>query len=430
MTISQFLADPEYWRLVAERSQSQVYTTMAAWAWLLYDWVTTLDDEVSYVWVSLTMVAIEDIIHLHEILRDLLVNNRSCERYEDVVSRGIGTMVSLYLVEIAMQVRVHALYGGSKWVLYVNSAIFAVEVAVLSTMLGWERTHNVNIIPAPGGLMGCWNTQHPKLITICWFIALSFEVYLFALVAHKAYVRWKDEGRLIGVFSIMFRDAVMWFGVIAALLAWNAFAFATGKDGSIFLGLPFLHAASSIAGSKLVVDIRKAWQEGQQNSMIFVAKRPAPSRPPPPSQSKPPRPSTPNMFGKKFKKKHTFTIHKIDSDWDITNAGGDRPDSSSELIAMEELRALPVSRSLSGRLVNALAASPKRHADVVETPSSDQQDWRGASRPYRELRAPPPRGATSTRGAGLGSTDHLRNPQQHLPVHPYAVAGDPGAYAV
>lgn len=53
-------------------------------------------------------------------------------------------MVSLYLVEIAMQVRVHALYGGSKRILYVNSAIFAVEVTALSTMLGWERTHNIN----------------------------------------------------------------------------------------------------------------------------------------------------------------------------------------------------------------------------------------------------------------------------------------------
>lgn len=347
---------------------------------------------------------------------------------------GIGTMVSLYLVEIAMQVRVHALYGGSKRILYVNSAIFAVEVTALSTMLGWERTHNINIIPAPQGLTGCWNTQHPKLITICWFIGLAFEIYLFALVAYKAYVRWRDEGRLMGVFSIMFRDAVMWFGVIGALLAWNAFAFATGKDGSIFLGLPFMHAASSIAGSKLVVDIRKAWQEGHQSSMIFVAKRPPSSRPPPP----PPSSKTSRVPTSKAakSKKNTYAIHKIDSDWDITNPGNG-PDSSSEMIAMEELRAMPVSRSLSGRLVKALAStSPKRHADVVIVPSSDQLDWRDVSRDgtYKELRSPPRAVGASTRnmtsGAGMDSTDHLRNPQQHSPMHPYAAAGEGGGYAV
>ncbi|KAG8906579.1 hypothetical protein FRC01_007953, partial [Tulasnella sp. 417] len=307
-------------------------------------------------------------------------------------------------------------------------------VAALSTMLGWERTHNINIIPAPQGLMGCWNTQHPKLITICWFVGLAFEVYLFALVAHKAYVRWRDEGRLMGVFSIMFRDAVMWFGVITALLAWNAFAFATGKDGSIFLGLPFMHAASSIAGSKLVVDIRKAWQKGEQNSMIFVAKRPPSSRPPPPPQ--PPSKASRLLKSKasgqkkpKRSKRSTYAIHKIDSDWDITSPGN-QPDSSSEMIAMEELRAMPVCRSLSGRLVNALAASPKRHADVVVVPSSDQLGW--GDRTYKELRSPP-RAAATTRDPGrveMDSTDHLRNPQQHVPVHPYAAAGDGGGYAV
>lgn len=239
MSIPQYLANPDYWRLVAERSQTQIYTTMAAWAWLLWDWATSFDDEINYVWIpqwslSKILYICTRYFGIFLLTIEAASDTRTwsaefCSFYFTIT--GIGTMVSLYLVEIAMQVRVHALYGGSKRILYINSAIFAVEVAALSTMLGWERTHNINIIPAPQGLMGCWNTKHPKLITICWFVGLAFEIYLFTLVAYKAYVRWKDEGRLMGVFSIMFRDAVMWFGVIAALLAWNAFAFATGKVG-------------------------------------------------------------------------------------------------------------------------------------------------------------------------------------------------------
>ncbi|KIO24748.1 hypothetical protein M407DRAFT_98606 [Tulasnella calospora MUT 4182] len=412
---------------------------MAAWAWLLWDWATSFDDEINYVWIpqwslSKILYICTRYFGIFLLTIEAASDTRTwsaefCSFYFTIT--GIGTMVSLYLVEIAMQVRVHALYGGSKRILYINSAIFAVEVAALSTMLGWERTHNINIIPAPQGLMGCWNTKHPKLITICWFVGLAFEIYLFTLVAYKAYVRWKDEGRLMGVFSIMFRDAVMWFGVIAALLAWNAFAFATGKDGSIFLGLPFMHAASSIAGSKLVVDIRKAWQEGEQNSMIFVAIRPPSSRPPPPlSASKSSRLPASKASGQKKPKKDkrsTYAIHKVDSDWDITSPGNG-PDSSSEMIAMEELRAMPVYRSLSGRLVNALSTSAKRHADVVVVPASDQLDWRDRS--YKELRSPPRAvGATrDTRGGVMDSTDHLRNPQQHVHTHPYAAAGDGGGY--
>lgn len=194
-----------------------------------------------------------------------------------------------------------------------------------------------------------------------------------------------------------------------------------------------MHAASSIAGSKLVVDIRKAWQEGQDNSMIFVPKRQPSSRPPPP----PPPPKASRLKASKASgqkkpkksKRGTYAIHKIDSDWDITNPGNG-PDSSSEMIAMEELRAMPVCRSLSGRLVNALATSPKRHADVVVVPASDQLDWR--DRTYKELPSPP-RAANVTRApreVGLDSTDHLRNPQPYVPTHPYATAGDGGSYPV
>lgn len=81
------------------------------------------------------------------------------------------------------------------------------------------------VVSVPDFLSGCWNTESPGILSAAWFVALAYELYLFSLVAYKAYRRYKGEGRLMGVFSLMFRDAVIWFVFIAALLAWNAFSF-------------------------------------------------------------------------------------------------------------------------------------------------------------------------------------------------------------
>lgn len=77
-------------------------------------------------------------------------------------------------------------------------------------------------------LSGCWNGHHPHFSHATWFIALAFESYLFALVSYQAYKKYAHYGAFMGIFKLMFRDAIAWFFFIAALIGWNAFSWLGG----------------------------------------------------------------------------------------------------------------------------------------------------------------------------------------------------------
>ena len=78
-------------------------------------------------------------------------------------------------------------------------------------------------------LTGCWNAERPLFTFPTWIIALAYELYLFALVAWKAYGKFAWCGSFVGIFRLMLRDAVIWFVFIAALIGWNAFSWFGGS---------------------------------------------------------------------------------------------------------------------------------------------------------------------------------------------------------
>lgn len=93
----------------------------------------------------------------------------------------------------------------------------------------------------------------------------------------------------MGIFKLMFRDAVAWFILIAALISWNAFSWLAGtvgcvpirwggwptnrcsariQRGTVFLGIPFIHAGASIGGSRLLLNLGKAYYVTKEESIV------------------------------------------------------------------------------------------------------------------------------------------------------------------
>ncbi|KAG8890892.1 hypothetical protein FRB98_002912 [Tulasnella sp. 332] len=247
------------WAEMAKKSTVSSYSTVAI-----------MDDEIDYVWRrkwsrSKVLYIVTRYFGLLLLAFEVLADSRKwpeqfCDSYYIIV--GVATTILLYSVEVGMQLRIYALYNCSRRVLFVNAILFAFEVIAISTLVGLD-IHLSNDSAASPILLsrpftGCWNGHHPHFSHAAWFIALTYESYLFALVSYQAYKKYAHYGTFMGIFKLMFRDAIAWFFFIAALIGWNAFSWLGGVTGYVFLGLPFLHAGACIGGSRLLLNLSKA----------------------------------------------------------------------------------------------------------------------------------------------------------------------------
>ncbi|KAG8901061.1 hypothetical protein FRB99_005583 [Tulasnella sp. 403] len=245
--------------------------------------VSALDEEINYIWLrkrsfSKFLYFVTRYFGLSLLAFEMMSETRGwaiefCESYYYVV--GIATTLLLYIVEIGMQFRVYALYDCSKKILVVNAVLFLTEVIAISTMLGLDLYLRARPIATPDfndqlPLTGCWNLERPHFTFVNWIIALAYELYLFVLICYKAYGKYSQYGTFIGIFKLMFRDAVAWFVFIAGLICWNAFSWFGGSRGNVFLGLPFLHAGAAIGGSRLLLNIGKAYYFVKDESIVCM----------------------------------------------------------------------------------------------------------------------------------------------------------------
>ncbi|KAG8993354.1 hypothetical protein FRB94_010838 [Tulasnella sp. JGI-2019a] len=266
------LLDP--WVEMAEKSLVSNYTMVACLIWIVWDWVCLMDFEINYVWrrqwsKSKILYILTRYFGLLLLVFEVVSDSRKwseqfCQWYYIII--GIATTFLLYLIEIGMQLRIYALYNCSRRILITNAVLFALEVVAISTLVGLDirLSSDSSTIPFFDDLplTGCWNGNHPRFSHGTWFIVLAFEIYLFALVSFKAYKKYAHYGTFMGIFKLMFRDAIAWFFFITALIGWNAFSWIGGVTGYVFLGLPFLHAGACIGGSRLLLNLSKACYGG------------------------------------------------------------------------------------------------------------------------------------------------------------------------
>ncbi|KAG8932267.1 hypothetical protein FRC03_003580 [Tulasnella sp. 419] len=263
---------------MVEKSQVVSYTKSAAFAWLFWDWLIQLDDEVKLVWhrklsVSKVLYICTRYLGLALITFERMAELKGwsiefCKSYFYAI--GLGSYFLILVVDIGMQFRIYALYECSKLLLGINVTLFLMEAATIWTLIILDYIQRNQPVSTPdfhGLLTGCWNIERPKYSFVTWFIALAFELYLFILVSYIAYGKYERLGAIMGIFGVMFRDAVVWFLFIAAILAWNAFSWVNGDTGYVFLALPFFHAGVCIGGSRLILNLIQATVESEDTSL-------------------------------------------------------------------------------------------------------------------------------------------------------------------
>ncbi|KAG8874657.1 hypothetical protein FRB97_005753 [Tulasnella sp. 331] len=253
----------------APTSQLIRYSQLAAFTAMFYDWSLNLGDEINYVWKRRWTFGTA----VYGFTRYFAF----CFQFFDIMSclhKGLTqayctgyfwTLVScstfmLFIVQLTLQFRVHAMYHCDRRLLIFNSIFY---VAVILGTAGFVifAGPNVTAFPAPLPASGCWGIV-PKYLFACWLPGLLFDGWLCFLVVRKARMHTRDQdfmNRKQNFLKLLVLDSVVWFGLMLILIVWNSINLASGINGINIVGLAFFHSGVNIGGSRLILNMREAY---------------------------------------------------------------------------------------------------------------------------------------------------------------------------
>ncbi|KAG8899795.1 hypothetical protein FRB99_006448 [Tulasnella sp. 403] len=268
-TIMDVVHDPRFYLGVAERTAFTRYAVLASAVVVVWDWLTTLDDEVSFIWVRRSKLTGKP---LYLFLRymglafqifDCITNfgiwdSNYCAIYYYLVP--IFSAIFVYTVDLLLGYRALCLYRMNTTLVVVNIMFFLASIIswIVIILLAYG---NFTAVATPRFLTGCWS-----LLTSFVFLSaipgIMLETWLFGLVAYRFISYSKAAGwNRQGIIRLVMKDSVSWFLVIQAMIIWNAFSLALLPLGLRALAIPPFRSAVIICGCRLVLHMRKAAAE-------------------------------------------------------------------------------------------------------------------------------------------------------------------------
>ncbi|KZV62215.1 hypothetical protein PENSPDRAFT_618188 [Peniophora sp. CONT] len=263
-----------------------LYTSPCSLTWVLHDYILTVGDERKYVWPSpwsfgkilffwvryYTIAALVfDVAQIHSFSKfqpslDLCV-------WMDAIIRVVGAL-SLWGVEIVMQLRIYALYRLSKRVAIINGVLF------LGSIVGflWILVHNGMVrasviaqaksLPIPG----C-PVVHTGIEWAQWVPTTIYEGILFGFALWKAGENFRTRMRTDdrnskkdwrpNLYEVVLSDNLLYFFFIACILTFNNLMVVGVTKIPWFSYGPF-HAATGIMTGRMLMHVRKASAQNVQ----------------------------------------------------------------------------------------------------------------------------------------------------------------------
>jgi len=241
--------------------------------WVLHDYFVTLEDEIRYVWSQRAglgkyifffiryytiLLLTFDVAQIHSFAIKGVPNKSLCVAFDPTIC--IVGAVSLWAVEIMMQIRIYALYNRSKKVAIFNGCFFALTIiafaslAVINTQRRPSQIAAVMTFPIPG----C-PTIHGGLEWTLWFPATLFEINLFGFALYKSIRSFSARRKLnkrVPLIYLLLQDNIMYFFGITCVLILNNLMTLPSSGIPWFSFGPF-HAALGIMTSRMYIHLRK-----------------------------------------------------------------------------------------------------------------------------------------------------------------------------
>ncbi|KAK0457067.1 uncharacterized protein EV420DRAFT_1644216 [Desarmillaria tabescens] len=260
-----------------------LYVVPASLTWILHDYFVMLEDEIRYIWpqkrnigkiiflwvryYSIALLVVDTLqIHIFSILG--INSDNLCVAAYTIIS--VFGAISLWSVEIVMQLRVYVLFTCSKRVAVINGILFACSVVgflwISAKNAEQQKALITDAIHLP--LLGC-PIVHPKIERAQWvpgskviaFKAANYESVLFGFAIYKSFESMMDRMRRghsrDTLRSILLRDNTLYFLGISCLLVFNNLMIVGVDKLPRFSYGPF-HAALGVLTTRMLLNLHNA----------------------------------------------------------------------------------------------------------------------------------------------------------------------------
>ncbi|KAE9400384.1 hypothetical protein BT96DRAFT_975401 [Gymnopus androsaceus JB14] len=251
-----------------------LYVCLVAFTWGLHDYFVTLQDEIEYIWPQkfnfpkfmflwiryyTLLLLLFDVIQIHTFTIPGVTSDNVCVAMDSII-RVVGAL-SLWSIEIVMQLRVYALYKCSRRVAIFNFILFLGSIAGFL----WVLVHNAerrraviaNAIRLP--LPGCPDI-HTGIEWAQWVPATAYEGVLFGFALFKTARSTTSrlrKGKQLSLYSLLLRDNLFYFFGVACILVLSNLMVVGVTHIPWFSYGPF-HAAVGILTTRMILNMRKA----------------------------------------------------------------------------------------------------------------------------------------------------------------------------
>ncbi|KAF9224378.1 hypothetical protein BS17DRAFT_779698 [Gyrodon lividus] len=164
----------------------------------------------------------------------------------------IVTLLMTISVQVVLQLRVWAIYGRSKKILYFLIALSVAEAAVMIVLIVITITH-IERLPVISTSTGCYYEGLLPLSAGFWIPAMIVEPILCLLVLKKALSAARGRTRLSVLLA---RDSLLYFVVIFAELVASTVVWAH-QPFYINTVMPWSAAIPSLMGTRLLLNTRR-----------------------------------------------------------------------------------------------------------------------------------------------------------------------------
>lgn len=174
-----------------------------------------------------------------------------------ILGTNVVTLLMTLSVQVAMQLRVWAIYERSRKILWFLVILLCIESAAMVTLLA-IMIANIKMLPIIFSPFGCAFETLPHYSSFFWVPAIIIESILCVLVLRKALGLLRARS---GLSALLARDSLVYFfvvfaGLLSILVAWLI------DPINIVYFYPWAIALPSLLGCRLLLNIRRHFESG------------------------------------------------------------------------------------------------------------------------------------------------------------------------
>ncbi|KAI0744527.1 hypothetical protein C8Q76DRAFT_700025 [Earliella scabrosa] len=224
---------------------------VAALALLVWDILTTMDEEVKLIWRSSWTVPkfLYFFVRYYSLITLILHNIRVIPCAPWLIFEIVSTLLVELAAELIIIFRVYAVYGGQQKILRLMQLGFALQVAIMAVSLGVS-------MPKIATGFYCKAADLPAEMVIFSTASIMYETFLFGLMM-VGVIRGSKIGLSdTALLRVIVRDGAMAFVGIYLVMLLNTILFTMAPTTLVTLGFPWLLAIVGALGSRLVLNVR------------------------------------------------------------------------------------------------------------------------------------------------------------------------------